>query len=223
MQASDMTPGASPGGSSVRHSLLLAGGLLVVVLGLLTGGYFAAQRFRGTVGTQPAPSIAAAASPAGPPVLASTAPSASPASVAASAASSALPSLRVATDPLSQEIEQAYLHYWDIRAQAYLTLDPSHLGEVMAGAELSREAQQVKDFQTQGHAAKLDVDHHILLAKVAPDSAVVYDEYLNRSLFVDPKTGQVIPTSDPPITEKISFNLQKIDGVWKVVDGARHE
>jgi len=206
----------------VRHWLLLAGGLLLAALALLTGGYYAAQHFRGAVGTQPASSLAAPASSAQPSALGASVAPAPVASTAGSALASASPSLRVATDPLSLEIEQAYLHYWDVRTQAFYNLDPSHLGGVMAGPELARSLQQMKDLQAQGRAGKVDVDHHYLLASVSPDHAVVYDEYLNRSVFIDAKTKQVIPTSSPPATEKISYDMQKIDGVWKVVDGAQH-
>ena len=212
-----------PGASVVRHWLLLAGGLLLAVLALLTGGYYAAQHFRGSVGTQPAPSVAAPASPAQSPALAASVAPAPVASTAPSAVASASPSLRVATDPLSLEIEQAYLHYWDVRTQAYLNLDTSHLGEVMAGAELTRETQNIKDWQAQGRAGKLDVDHHILLAALAPDRAVVYDEYLNRSTFLDAASKKELPTSSPPVTEKISYDLQKIDGTWKVIGGQRND
>jgi hypothetical protein len=217
---SDLAPGPSASGPSLRHSLLMAGGLLLGVAVLLVGGLVAGRHFRSTVGTQPAPSIAAPASPATPATVAAPAVAASP---AVSAPASAVPSLPVSTDPLALEIEQAYLHYWDVRSQAFFNLDPTHLPEVMAGAELSRELQQMKDMQAQGRAGKVDVEHHILLGKVTPTSAVVYDEYLNRSVFVDASTKQVIPTSSPPITEKVSYEMQKIDGTWKVVDGAQHD
>jgi hypothetical protein len=204
----------------MRFSVLLAVGLLLTVAVLLVGGLFAVRQFRSTVGTRPAPSVAAPASPAVPPTVAAPA-VASPASAAVAA--SAAPSLPVATDPLTLEIEQAYLHYWDIRTQAYLNLDTSHLGEVMAGAELDRMTQQVNGLKAQGHAVKVDVDHHYLIASRATDSAVVYDEYLNRSLYLDAATKQLIPTSSPPATEKVSFDLQKVDGTWKVSGGALHD
>ena len=219
MQVSEMSSGPGSSGPPLRHSLLLATGLLLVVAVLLVGGLFAGRHFRSTVGTQPAPSIAAVASPAAPAVVAP----AVVASPAVSPAASAALSLPVATDPLTLEIEQAYLHYWDVRTQAYLELDTSHLGDVMAGAELDRETKQITDLKAQGRAGKLDVQHHYLIASRASDKAVVYDEYSNNSMFIDAKTGQEIPTSDPPITENISFDLQKIDSTWKVVDGERHE
>ena len=88
---------------------------------------------------------------------------------------------------------------------------------------MSRQEQEVSDLRAKGRAAKLEVDHHIAFASVSPEHAVVYDEYLNRSVFVDPVTKQELSTNAPPETEKISFELQRISGTWKVVDGAQHE
>jgi len=129
----------------------------------------------------------------------------------------------VATSPLEREIEAAYLHYWDVLAQAYLDTDTSHLSEVMSDPELSRQEKEIQDLKSQGRAAKLVAEHRIAFAKVSPESAVIYDEYLNRSVFVDPTTKQERPTSAPPETEKISFEMRKIDGTWRVVDGTRHD
>lgn len=220
MQVGDIPSGPGSTGPSLRHSVLLALGLLFAVAVLLVGGLLASRHFSGTVGTQPAPSIAAPAPSAAPAAVTAPAVVASP---SVSTAASAGPSLRVASDPLTLEIERAYLHYWDVRTQAYLDLDTSHLGEVMAGAELERMTQQIKDLQAKGRAVKVDVDHHYLLASTAADHAVVYDEYLNRSQFVDAATKQVIATSSPPATEKVSYDLQKIDGTWKVIGGALHD
>src|SRR5437588_649952 len=76
----------------------------------------------------PAPAVAPPAVP-GPAAVTAAAPA-----VASVVASPQASGFRVATSPLEQEIEQAYLHYWDVRTAAYLSLDTSQLGEVMAGA-----------------------------------------------------------------------------------------
>ena len=129
----------------------------------------------------------------------------------------------MATSPLEREIEDAYLRYWDVLKQAYLNLDTSHLAEVMAGAELSRQEQDIHALQAKGRAAKLEVDHRIAFLDSSSERAIIYDEYLNRSIFVDPVSKQEIPTKEAPATQKISFEMRKIDGTWKVVDGRRHD
>ena len=209
-------------GGSARFPIVTAALVAVVAL-LLAGGWYAGQHFRGRVGTEPAAGLAApsaaAVAPAG--VAATAITAASPAASAAAAPGASM--FRVASTPLEQEIEQAYLHYWDIRRQAYLNLDPSILTKVEAGAKLAREQRQLEDFKAQGRAARLDVDHRIAIVKATADSAIVYDEYLNKSVFVDAQTQQDIPTASPPAVEKISVDLQKVDGIWKAVDGAQHD
>jgi hypothetical protein len=107
--------------------------------------------------------------------------------------------------PLEEEIVAAYLHYWDVRMRAYHDLDTSELGTVMAGDELAREEDGIREMRSQGHAGLLDIDHNF------------------RLLHLDPVTKRGIPTNEPPATVKISFQMKRIGGVWKVVDGARHE
>lgn len=131
--------------------------------------------------------------------------------------------MTVANSPLEREIEEAYYRYWDVLRQAYLNLDTSRLGEVMSEAELDRQVEQIGELKAQGKAAKLQVDHRIAFVRVSSDQAVIYDEYVNRSSFVDPVTKQELPTEAPPETEKISFEMKKIDNTWKVVDAAQHE
>jgi galactokinase len=208
---------------------VIAGLFVALIAVLLVGGWYAGQHFRARVGIEPAAgaSMTSGAAPAtaqvAAPAAVGAASSAAPTVASAAAASPSASAFRMATSPLEQEVEQAYLHYWDVRKEAFLNLDASLLGQVEAGAKLSRDQQQVEDFKAQGHAARLDVDHRIAIVKADPSRAIVYDEYLNKSVFVDAATKQDIPTASPPATEKISVDLQKMDGVWKVVDGAQHD
>lgn len=210
-------------------------GLLGVVAVLLAAAFLLNRRFRSSVGIQGAPiaSVTAPATVSAPSSqVASSSPlssaARSPGSIAAAAnpaSTAALPSsAHVANSPLEKEIVAAYLHYWDVLTQAYLNLDPSVLPQVLGNPKLGREQAEIAQYKADGHAAKLIVDHHIALVQVSADHAVVYDEYLNRSVFVDPTTKRELPTSSaPPHVEKHSYDMQKINGVWKVVDGARHD
>ncbi len=204
-------------------------GLLGLVAVFLVGAFLMGDQLRPRAGVEPVPAVAGSAKPSQGQVALQQ-PAAQP--TAAPAATAAVPSLGVpigqvglgaANSPLEREIEDAYLHYWDVRAQAYLNLDTSHLGEIMAGAELVRAENQIRQLKAQDRAGKVDVGHHFALVKVLPAEAEVYDDYLNRSVFLNPVTKQEIPTEEPPSVEKVSFVMKKSDGIWKVVDGKQQD
>lgn len=193
----------------------------------------------------PSPSAPSAAATATPPLGSPTPPPAATASAAGTAITPTLtaseatavalgipltlqtpvvePGTTGSIQELEKEIRAAYLHYWDVRAEAYLNLDTSHLSEVMAGAELERETQQLQDRIAKNKPSRLDVEHHISFVLIGDDRAIINDQYLNKSVFVDPATKHDIPTAEPPSIVKVSFQLRKLDGVWKVVDGNRYE
>ena len=212
-----------------RRPFWVAGlALLGLVVVLLVGAFLLERQSRSQVGIEPPPAVTGttSAQAASGGVQPTAQPAAAPPATVVVASPTAVVTvggLRVANSPLEREIEAAYLHYWDVLAQAYLDADTTNLPEVMSGPELGRQEQQIQDLKAQGKAAKLVAEHRIAFAKVTPDDAIVYDEYLNRSVFVDPITKQEHQTSAPPETEKISFEMRKIGGTWKVVDGTRHD
>ena len=209
--------------------LVAAGILGVVLLGLLAA-FALDRRFRQTVTVEsPRPVAAVVPTSASP----TQAPVATPVTASASVSSAATPmpgvtptlpgGLSLADSPLEREVQAAYLRYWDVLTEANLSLDTSRLPEVTAGRELAQAQQQVEELKAKGKAAKVDVEHRIALAKVTPDEAVVADEYLNKSVYVDPVTKAEFKTTAPPTVEKLSFTLRKIDGQWKVVEAVRHD
>jgi hypothetical protein len=228
---------------------LLLGGLVVAMLG---AAFVLDQQFRSRVGVEPAAPIAgvavqpyavaptiasaphaaptatavptaAAAPTSAPTAVATIAPPTS--SIAAPAAAVASPLPKNAADllsPLQKEVVDAYLRYWAVRTRAYYDLDSVRLREVLAGPELARDEEDIRKLREQGRAADLDVDLNFRILRATPDEATVYDEYVNRSVHLDAVTKQVLPTKEPPTVLKISFEMKKIEGVWKVVDVARH-
>lgn len=226
---STMPDGTQPASAPNRPSYVVVAAILVLVVALiLGGGLFLSQRAQLQPRAAPVtpPLAASVAAPAAegpststPPVAVASA--AAPTSLAASAVPSASFGLQVASTPLEREVEAAYLHYWDVRSQALWTLDTSHLPEVMAGAELDRDVQQVKDLRDKGQAMKIDVNHKLVFLQVSDAASRLYDEYFNKSYYVDGATKQPIGTPGPGGVAKITYDLQKLDGTWKVVDGAR--
>ena len=220
------TPSEDPA-QARRPFWLIALALAGLIVAILGGAFVLNARLRPQVGIesgQPTFGIAATTSPS---LADSQTPAAQPTIITPASMPTpsvdTLPGIRVAESPLEREIEAAYLRYWEVRSQAYFDLDPSRLSEVMDGAELSRETAQIGQLKAQGKAAKLDIQHRAALAQVSPDAAVVYDEYMNRSVFVDPVTKRELPTSSPPEMEKVSYQMKKLGGTWKVVDGSQHE
>lgn len=231
MDDQDVTGKKMGEAAPARSPWLVAAGVLgVVVLGLVLA-FALDRRFRPTVAVEPTRPVAVMVPTAAPraqgPGGATAAATGAVLSLAATPRPGLTPTLpgglRLADSPLEREVEAAYLHYWDVRTQAFLNLDSSRLGEVMAGDELARAEKYIQDLRSQGRAAKMDVEHRIALPKVTPDEAVVYDEYLNKSVFVDSVTKQELKTDAPVETVKVSFYLSRIDGQWKVTGGARHD
>ncbi len=227
MDVKDMRPETETERSR-RPFWIVAVALLAIVLVGLLGAYGLDRRFRTPVGVEPASQ--GNASQANAPQTQPTAlPAAQPTPAVAvvrptDGITPTLPAgLRLADSPLEREIEAAYLHYWQVRTDAFLNLDMSHLSEVMVGDELARSEKYIQDLRSQGRAAKMDVEHRTALAKVTPDEAIVYDEYLNKSVFVDPLTKAEMTTSGPVETVKVSFTMRKIDGQWKVTGGIRYD
>jgi hypothetical protein len=118
------------------------------------------------------------------------------------------------------EVEQAYVHFWDVRTQALLELDPNRLTEIMAGTELTAEQQAIKDLQASGRAQRVDVEHHELIAWATSDAATVLDEYVSHTVLVDAATKE--PVEDPPSAPfRVAYLFRKVDGRWLAVDAVR--
>jgi hypothetical protein len=214
-----------------RIGLLLLAGVLV----LLLGAFLLDRQLRPRVGVEPLPASNATAPPgvataartqapgSQPGAGTTTGPQATAGTGTPSPATGA--SSPVASSPasLQREIETAYLRFWEVRAEALFIPDASRLPEVMAGPALDREREQIDQLRARGQAAKLVVEHHIALRSAGPTTAVVYDEYVNKSYLVDAQTKEPVGTPGPGGIAKVSYVLEKIDGSWKVVDGVVYE
>ncbi len=177
----------------------VGGVILVGVLAILVSAFVLNGQFRSPVGVEP---------------IATALPTSNEAAGNAPTAG--------ASATLEQQVMDAYLRYWDIRKAAYLALDTSHLAEVMADAELTREVTQIGDLERRSRAGKLDVEHHAVVVGATSDHATVYDEYVNHSVYLDVVTKQSLASDVPAEVEKVSYELRKFGDFWKVVDGSQH-
>jgi len=142
---------------------------------------------------------------------------------AASAPTSSVPvpSARPTVDPgLAEQVTEAYQRYWQVRAQALFALDTSHLSEVAAGEHLDQLVKYIDELRSKGQAGLTDVEHHFVVLEASNSRAVIGDNYVSNSVFID-------ATTHTPLTEPTGGNLQEfytfahMDGDWKVVDVAR--
>jgi hypothetical protein len=123
------------------------------------------------------------------------------------------------------DVAQAFLHYFDVRGQALLNLDPSQLPDVAAEDALAGLQREIEDDRAAGHAFAQDYRIEYRLVAVEGDEVVVAARIHDSSIWVDPEThdplpGQVKPSSpDQAPMELTEWHLKQLDGTWKVVSG----
>jgi hypothetical protein len=121
---------------------------------------------------------------------------------------------------LANAILQGYMNYWTARVKAMR--DPADttvdLESTMAGTELGIARKTMADYQARGEAYYSDVHHQIWITSADASDATVIDVYTVTSQPLDPQTKE--PLNSAPIVEhaRDQFQLQLVDGAWKVVD-----
>lgn len=126
---------------------------------------------------------------------------------------------------LEQEIEQAYLRFNYVLAEAELNLNTSQLPDVLAEPALGRYIRLIEEWQSEGRALKVEIEHNYRVGAHSSTEATVVDRYTNRSYWVDPQTKQPL-NPDQLGSEQVSmsaYTMRKIDGTWKVIDVERIE
>jgi len=200
--------------------------LLGLVVAMLGGAFLLDRQLRSGVGIEPVATTGAAT-----PTLASgrtrpptEQPTAPAGQVPAAAATpiETMAGVRVASSPLEREVDAAFQRYLQVYGQAVWELDASHLHEVLAGQALLWVTNEVNQLKAEGRPVKIiEEERKVALARVTETSATVVDDYVSRSVYVDPQTKQPLPRTKPPTRVRQSYELRKIDGIWKIVDGTR--
>lgn len=126
-----------------------------------------------------------------------------------------------ASPSAEEEVITAYLHYWEVYADAVYNLDTSRLAEVMTGPRLERGMNEVQDLRDQGRAVDIVVENDPVVVQIQGDRAVVHDEYENRSYFIDPTTKEPLSSPEGSQTIRDTVTLTKVDRTWKVIDTVR--
>ncbi len=141
--------------------------------------------------------------------------------------STALPTTPGATPTASSsvkdEVSAAYLHYWDVYADAVYNLDETRLQGVMTGPQLQRTREEIGSLRQRGRAAKIVVEHNFFVADldVAAGTATIRDEYTNSSYEIDAVTKEMVGAAAHGTVVSDNYFLVKDGEVWKVRDGTR--
>lgn len=212
---SENAGGASQSWAVTARNYLVVGAVLFVLVALLGIGAWALNdRLRPPTGLTPLATATVASAAATAPATASpTAPSV--------VATPTLP-VAVATAPEAKEVEATFQKYLQVYSDAVYNLDTSRLPEVLDGKALQVVTQEVNDLKAKGWPAKvIEEDRGIAFSNISPDRVKLIDIYVSKSVYVDPKTKEPLPRTDPPLRVQQSYEFRKINGVWKIVDGTR--
>jgi hypothetical protein len=245
-EAPDQTTGESP--YLKLPWPLVAGGLAIMLLVVLGVGLYANRYLRPQTTIQPTftavavvvplatpqpatPTAAPATStpqPAIAPVTATQTPilrsTAGPTPAAAQATSTAVPETSSTPSPeptvdpaLAAEVGRAYENYWRVQTDAILQLDTSQLASVMDGEALDVVTRRIEELRAEGKAIRTKAVLNYNVVQADDSKAAVVDRVEDNSFYV--KAGTEEPVSEPASgAYSVLFHLQKISGMWKVVD-----
>lgn len=157
-----------------------------------------------------------------------TAATATPTPVPTAAAAPVTPSPTARLGQSRQEAERmvlgAYQQFWDVYSQAVLDLNPAPVESVASGERLQGIRDEIEDLRRRGLAMRVSVTHNPLIIEMSEDSAVVYDEMVNKSFFVNAATKEPRTASGSGMLLRDTYILQRAaDGTWKVVSGGRQQ
>ncbi len=128
--------------------------------------------------------------------------------------------VRTVPPALTQEVQQAYSRFWDVRSQAFLDANPDALPQVMDGVALQNDLAALRELQVQHRAQLMEISHNIRVLHASPDEAAIEDDYVAHVVNVDAETKEPVETS-PRATWQFVYRMRKINGIWKVTDGVR--
>lgn len=120
------------------------------------------------------------------------------------------------TDERAQ-IEQGYLHGWDVWADALKRLDDSRLPEVLTGDALTKITAQVKRQRDKNQPVQIRVEHNYRITVASETTASVDDNFVNHNVRLDPKTMEPIE-KDPNKRVRNTFTMRLVGGTWKISD-----
>lgn len=124
-------------------------------------------------------------------------------------------------EEMADEVAEAYLAYWDAYAEAVLNLDTSLVEGFAAGEELESIRGEIEELRAEGVAMRVVVEHDFAVVDVTSTDAIVIDELVNNSFYVDPETKEPSEGQGSGEVLQYTFLMELIDGRWMVVSGSQ--
>jgi len=124
-------------------------------------------------------------------------------------------------EEIAEEVAEAYLAYWDAYAEAVLNLDASLVEGFAAGEELESIRAEIEELRAEGVAMRVVVEHDFAVVDVTSTDAIVIDELVNNSFYVDPETKEPSEGQGSGAVLQYTFLMELIDGRWMVASGSQ--
>lgn len=128
-----------------------------------------------------------------------------------------------ATPSIEQEVLTSYEMYWRAYSAALLELDGALVDQVADGEEKERVRREIADLQAEGVALRVNVQRNPLVVESNQSSAIIFDEMVNNSFYVDAVTKQPPQGSGSGAVLRDIYYLEKIGNTWKVVRSVRQK
>jgi len=128
-------------------------------------------------------------------------------------------------DPAQAQLVLAALdRYWAVLTPAWRNLDTSHLNEVLGEPDLSQQVAIFAARRADGKGLQVVVDRtYQQVRDIRVDQAVVYEEYLNRGVEIDLKTGEAVGEPSPKLLAASYLFRKSTSGQWKVAEVANYD
>lgn len=123
---------------------------------------------------------------------------------------------QIPTASIEDEVAEAYLAHWDAYADAVLNLDISLVEDYATGEELEAIRSEIEQLRADGVALRVVVEHDFVVASVEDSRAVVLDEIVSNSFYVDPETKQPDEGEGSGDVLRYATHLERIDEQWIV-------
>jgi hypothetical protein len=115
------------------------------------------------------------------------------------------------------DVRAAYDRSWAVYAAAVGRTDTSLLDRAFAGPALVIKQREVAGLRRAGEAIRVRVRHHLDVALIDAETAVVTDVLENHMVRVDARTREPVE-ADPANRLTRAYTLRQEDGTWKVTE-----